>query len=292
MEQTEIEMNEDKLSILDGMLSEEAAPESAATDDEPIETTASENDPELTGEGEEVATIDALNLADFDPEQLLAIGDETFSLADLREIYENRTASTVLEQQRAELAKLQKDLEAQKQSHSYLEHFDLPHQFLNEVLPRWIENGAMSQDAASRFVESFNGLISEGLYDMDKVSSVAEKRKAEAELARREQELEAKARQAEIQIELAHAASKYGELTDEIKQDALGVIESNYNRTGELMSLTKAFEVLEGQGRFKKAPPTRAKLADSLRRSGTVVPTKAGSELNKEGALKNLLKSK
>ena len=157
-------------------------------------------------------------------------------------------------------------------------------------MPKWIESGAMSQDAAARFVDAFNGLITDNLYNMDAVNSLAAEKAKQAEFAAREAELERKAREAELKIELAQAAAKYGELSDDIKQEAMGVIQDNYNRTGELMSLTAAFEVLDGKGRFNKAPKTRAKLADSLRRSGTVVEQKAGNDLSAESALKKLLK--
>ena len=48
-----IDQNEDAVSAIASMMSEEAEPEATAMVDEPEETTSSENEPEPTGDGED-----------------------------------------------------------------------------------------------------------------------------------------------------------------------------------------------------------------------------------------------
>jgi hypothetical protein len=280
------EYSDKTLDALDAVMNEEQAPEAMAVADELDDTTLPTEESDATADDDEVQ---ALNLSDFDGEQLVQFGDDKISLSELKDYWDVRQKPELLASRESELTTMRQELEKQKADHSYLSDFDSPHKFIHSALSKMVESEAMPLAVAERLIDTFNGAVNDGLYSVEAVEARAQARAVESDMSAREQALADKEIATQYRHEMALVTAKHGDISEELNKKAFDWVQAEYQKSGVLPTITQAFAKLESQGAFKKAPKSKPKLADSLRRQGTVINPKGGRKQGADDALRALM---
>ena len=287
MEEPNVDNNESEeilSSALDAMVGNENA--GADTDTEELAATEGsategasepEDTEEVNAEGEQTPdpeddSEDPLELTEAEYDTPILLGDQQITIGQLVEAYNNQGEPERIAKERAEIEQAKAEVEALKSESGFVQHAAVPHKLLTEYLKPKVEAGELPAEIYQGIAQVFSDAIEQGLYDPKTLEFQAQQAATERTAAQKEAELAEREQAAKTRMDLAEVVAMHkGELSDTDKKAMMDIVQSHFDKSGEVLSLQDAYKKAKTSGKLGAAPKSKQKLAERIRKKPTAV---------------------